>query len=165
MQDTPVQFWVGNICWRRDRLNSVFLDFPCDSAGKESAFNLGDLGSIPGWGRSPGEGNSYTFQYSGLQNSMDCIVHGVAKSWTWLSNFHFTALRELPETNWVMQRKHPGAGNGTGIDGSEDTWVLAQEWTRCLPLECSSHIGSFKTLMYQRGILLTNLLTYCPSEQ
>jgi len=50
---------------------------------------LGDLGSIPRLGRSPGEGNSYLLQYSGLENSMDCIVHGVAKSWTRLSNFHF----------------------------------------------------------------------------
>ena len=52
------------------------------SAGKESAYNMGDLGLIPGLGRSPGEGNSYPLQYSGLENSMDCIVHGVAKSWT-----------------------------------------------------------------------------------
>ena len=62
--------------------------FPGGSAGKESARNAGDLGSIPGLGRSPGEGNSYVLQYSGLENSMDCIVHGVAKSRTQLSDFH-----------------------------------------------------------------------------
>ena len=56
--------------------------FPGGSAGKESACNVGDLGSIPGLGGSPGEGNSYPLQCSGLKNSMDCIVHGVAKSWT-----------------------------------------------------------------------------------
>ena len=67
----------------------VFLGFPYGSAGKESAGNAGDLGSIPGLGRSPGEGNSYPLQYSGLENSMDCIVHGAAKSWTRLSDFHF----------------------------------------------------------------------------
>jgi len=50
---------------------------------------VGDLGSIPGWGRSPGKGNSYPFQCSCLENSMDFIVHGVTKSRTWLSNFHF----------------------------------------------------------------------------
>ena len=50
--------------------------------------NAGDLGSIPGLRRSPGEGQSYSLQYSGLENSMDCVVHGVAKSQTWLSNFH-----------------------------------------------------------------------------
>ena len=60
-----------------------------DSAGKESACNEGDLGSIPGLGRSPGEGKSYPLQYSVLENSMDYIVHGVAKSWTQMSNFHF----------------------------------------------------------------------------
>ena len=59
------------------------------SAGKESACNAGDLGSIPGLGRSPGEGKGYPLQYSGLENSMDCIVHGVAKSRTRLRDFHF----------------------------------------------------------------------------
>ena len=48
----------------------------------ESAYNAGDLGSIPGLGRSPQEGNGYPLQYSGLENSVDCVVHGVAKSWT-----------------------------------------------------------------------------------
>ena len=54
----------------------------------QSACNAGDLGLIPGLGRSSGEGNIYPIQYSGLENSMDCIVHGVSKSWTQLSNFH-----------------------------------------------------------------------------
>ena len=56
------------------------MGFPGGSAGKESACNAGDLSSIPGLGRSPGEGNGYPLQYSGLENSMDCIVHGVAES-------------------------------------------------------------------------------------
>ena len=56
--------------------------FPCGSAGKESACNAGDLGSIPGLGRSPRGGKGYPLQYSGLENSMDCIVHGVTKSQT-----------------------------------------------------------------------------------
>ena len=51
--------------------------FPCDPAGKESASNARDLGSIPGLGRSPGEGKGYPLQYSGQENSMDYIVHGV----------------------------------------------------------------------------------------
>ena len=63
--------------------------FPGGSAGKESTYNARDLGSIPGLGRSPGEENSYPLQYSGLENSMDYIVLGVAKSWTQLSDFHF----------------------------------------------------------------------------
>ena len=51
--------------------------FPCGSAGKESTCNAGDLDSIPALGRSPGEGKGYPLQYSGLENSKDCIVHGV----------------------------------------------------------------------------------------
>ena len=79
--------------WRKDRLpTSVFLGFPSGSPGKESACNAGDLGLIPGLGRSSGEGKGYPFQYSGLlENSMDCKVHGVVKSWTRLSDFHFTS--------------------------------------------------------------------------
>ena len=66
-----------------DRLPTpVFLGFPCGLVGKESACNVGDLRSIPGLGRSPGEGKGYRLQDSGLENSMDCIVHGVAKSQT-----------------------------------------------------------------------------------
>ena len=68
------------------------MDFPCGSAGKESACNAGDLGLIPGLGRSTGEGKGYPLQYSGLENSMECIVHGVTKSQIQLSDFHFTSL-------------------------------------------------------------------------
>jgi len=60
----------------------LLTGFPGGSAGKESACNIGDLGSIPGLGRSPGEGNGYPLQNSGLENSRDCIVHGVTKSHT-----------------------------------------------------------------------------------
>ena len=63
-------------------LHIEFWGFPGGSAGKESACNAGDLDSIPGLGRSPGKGNIYLLQYSGLENSMDCIVHKVTKSWT-----------------------------------------------------------------------------------
>ena len=80
------------MCWRRDRLPTpVLLSFPCGSAGKESACNMGDLGSIPGLGRSPGarEGKAYPLKYSALENSMDCVVCGVPKNWTQLGNFPF----------------------------------------------------------------------------
>ena len=60
----------------------VFLGFPWWLSGKESAYNAGNLGLIPELGRSPGEGIVYPPQYSGLKNSMDRIVHGVAKSQT-----------------------------------------------------------------------------------
>ena len=79
--------------WRRDRLPTPgFLGFPCGSGGEKSAFNVGDLSSVPGLGRSPGEGKGYSFQYSGLKNSMNSIAHGIAKSRTRLSNFHLTSL-------------------------------------------------------------------------
>ena len=65
------------------------MGFPCGSAGKESACNAGDLGSILGLGRSPGEGKGYPLQYSGLENPVDCIIHGGKKNQTWLSDFHF----------------------------------------------------------------------------
>ena len=65
---------------------------------KESTCNVGDLGSIPGLGRSPGEGNNDPFQYAGLENSMGCIRshgHEVVKSWTRLRDFHFTGILGL----------------------------------------------------------------------
>ena len=68
--------------------------FPCGSAGKESACNAGDVGLVSGLGRSPGEGKGYPLQYSGLENSMDCTVHGVTKSRTRPSNFHFSLWTE-----------------------------------------------------------------------
>ena len=78
--------WFGKIPWRRDRLPTpVFLGFPCSSADEESACNVGDRGSIAGLGRSPGEGKGYPLQYSDVENSMDCIVHGETLSWDFTS--------------------------------------------------------------------------------
>ena len=73
------------------------MDFPCGSDGKASAYNVGDLDSIPGSGRCPGEGNGNPLQYSCLENPMDegawwAKVHGVTKSWTLLSDFTFTVM-------------------------------------------------------------------------
>ena len=73
------------------------MGFPGGSDSKESACNAGVLGLVPGSGRSPGEENGYPLQYSCLENSMDrgarqATVHGIAKSQTQLSNFHFQAL-------------------------------------------------------------------------
>ena len=77
VQETPVCSWIGKIHWRRDRLPTlVYLGFPRGSADKESTCNTGDLGLIPGLGRSPGEGKGYSLHYSDLENSMDGIVHG-----------------------------------------------------------------------------------------
>ena len=82
-QETRFNSWVKKIHWSRDRPPSpIFLGFPGGPAGEESTYNAGDLGSIPGLEKSPGEGNSYLLQHFGLENSMDCMVHGVAKSQT-----------------------------------------------------------------------------------
>ena len=78
------------------------MGFPGDSDIKESSCHVGDLGSISELGRSLGEGNSYPLQHSGLENSMDCIVHGVAKSQTQLSNFHFTSYIYIFATDTVF---------------------------------------------------------------
>ena len=93
MQETPIHSRTEKIRRRRDRLlSAVFLGFPCGSAGKKSTCNAGDLSSIPGLGKSPGEGKVYPLQYSGLENSMNCIVPAVTRSRTRLSNFHFPFL-------------------------------------------------------------------------
>ena len=68
----------------------ITYSYPYSSVGKESTCNAGDHSSIPGLGRTPGEEIGYPIQYSGLENSMDYIVHGVAKSQTQLSDFYFT---------------------------------------------------------------------------
>ena len=81
---------------------------------------MGDLGSIPGLGRCPGEGKGYPLQYSGLHNSMDCIVHGVAKSQTQLSDFHFISISDSVKP-WLA---HP--------------WTC---WSACLEFNFSSILG------------------------
>ena len=92
----PFDSGVGKIRWRRERiLTTVFLGFPCSSDGKESTCSAGDLGLMPGFGRSPGEGKDYSLQYSGLENSVDCIVRGLAESQTRLSDFHFHHNKEF----------------------------------------------------------------------
>ena len=102
--------WLRKIHWRRDRLPSpVFLGFSCGSAGKESVCNVGDLHSIAGLGRSPGGGHGNPHQYHCLENSMDCIVLGVAKSWTRLSDFHFIShqsFRNLSYTANILKYPH-----------------------------------------------------------
>ena len=96
----------------QERTNGLGEGFPCGSAGKESACHVGDLGSIPGLGRSPGGEHGYPLQYSGLENSMDCIVHGVSKSQTRLSNFHFHFLFKLRFHHTETKRENQSAGWG-----------------------------------------------------
>ena len=105
MQETPVRFlgWE-DLLEKGQATHSSILGLPCGSAGKESTCNVGDLGSIPGLGRYPGEGKGHPLQYSGLENSMDCIVHGITKSWTQLSNFHFQKVKIC--NIWDIQPGH-----------------------------------------------------------
>ena len=92
MQETPVQFLGQEDPWRRDRLPTpVFMGFPGGSGGKESAHNVGDLGSIPWLGRSPGRGQGNLSQYSCLENphgrgAWETTIHEVAKNQTPLSD-------------------------------------------------------------------------------
>ena len=88
--------WFGKTCWRRDRLPTpVFLGFLWGWAGKEAAWKVGDMDSIPGLGRSPGEGKGYPLQYSDQENSMDCID---TKSQTQLSDLHFLFRQHIKKT-------------------------------------------------------------------
>ena len=74
------------------------------SAGKESICSAGDLGSIPGLERYPGEGKGYPLQYSGLENFMDCIIHGVAKSWRDLTlTFRASLIMQMVKNLPAMQ--------------------------------------------------------------
>ena len=81
MQESLVQFlgWE-DLLEKGQATTPIFLGFPGGSAGKEPTYSAGGLGSTPGLGRSPGEGKGYPLKYSGLENSMDCIFHGIAKS-------------------------------------------------------------------------------------
>ena len=113
MQETPVQFLGQENPTRRRLPAPVFLDFPGGSASKESACNAGYPGSIPGSGRSPGEGNGSPLQCFGLENSVGCIVHGVTKSQLRLSNLlHFTS-----GSRWPLEAgapSHPVGGRRPG---------------------------------------------------
>ena len=110
--------------------------FPCGSAGKESTCNEGDLGSIPGLGRSPGEGKGYPLQYSGLENPMDYTVHGVAKSRTQLSGFHFHFMshtKSTPLQAECMTLSHFSKARGPG---ALDARVMLHEQTPAWSVFC-----------------------------
>ena len=91
--------WVW--CWLWvSHIHMVWIGFPCGSAGKDAACNVGDLGLIPGLGWSPAEGKGYPLQYPSLENSTDCIVPGLTKCRTRLSDFHFTFVFPLYLLCW-----------------------------------------------------------------
>ena len=94
-------FWINVFVFFGEILRSEIAEsFPCVSAGKEYVCNVGDLGWIPGLGRSPAEGKGYPLQYSGLENSMDCIVHRVTKSQTGLNDLHSLTHCLYPRLLW-----------------------------------------------------------------
>ena len=82
------------------------MGFPYSSAGKESTGNAGDIVPSLGWEDFPGEGIGYPLLYSGLENSMDCIVYGVKKSWTRLSNSHFQLTLSLHKDPMMLDSDH-----------------------------------------------------------
>ena len=126
---------------RRGRLPTpVFLCSPCGSAGKESARNTGDLGLIPRLERSPGEGKGYPLQYSGLENSRDCIVHGVKKSQIRLSNFHFTS-RQIWDYVFQLPLKL-----GAAIWPNFAQWNMKWKWSPFQMISLKS-IYLFSTLL------------------
>ena len=101
--------YITSVLWKT-YVTTCFL-----VAGKEFACNVGDLGLIPGLGRSPGEGKGHPLQYSGLENSMDCVVHGVTKSWTWLSDFYSHGDSMHPEQrDWHRQAPSVRRDHGRG---------------------------------------------------
>ena len=97
----------------------------CGSAGKESACNAGDLGLIPVWGRSPGERKGYPLQYSGPENSTDCIVQGVAKSRTRFSDFDF----DYTVSNYFVQWHRTEKYTAINTDRTRIMFVAGQCFT------------------------------------
>jgi len=108
---------------------------PCKGIACIQPCNAGDLGSIPGLGRYPGEGKRYPLQYSGLENSMDYIVHGVAKSRTRLSHFHFPfqplhrkESRALRRTALLDSREQGGTDGEGGWRSRHVGQILLRVW-------------------------------------
>ena len=137
------------------------MAFPHSSVGKESACNA-DLGLIPGLGQSPGEGKGYPLQYSGLENSTDCIVHAVTKSRTQLSDFHFhfSDPLKMDDTHlhwwgWIFftQSTNSNANlfwnTSTDIPRNDD---LPAIWTSLSPVKLTLKL----TIMSYNGILISN---------
>ena len=115
--------------WSGLPFSSPVEGFPSSSAGKEPACNAGDPSLIPGWGRSPGEGKGYPLQYSGLENSTDCIVHGVAESRTWLRDFYFSPSSRGPLVPLCYFHLKLNLMNREG-SGNCNCFILLR-WTKC----------------------------------
>ena len=98
-----------NNCWREWNLHILLVGILNGSLASKNSMRAPQkvkhdvITLVPGLGRSPGEGKGYPLQYSGLENSMDCIVHGAAKSWTWLSDIHLSYDPGI--SSWVYTKK------------------------------------------------------------
>ena len=156
MQEMPVWFLRQEDPLEKGKLPTpVFLGFPGGTdGGKESACNAGDLGLIPELGWSPGERNGNPLQHSRLENSMDraawqVTVHGVAKSQTWLSGFHFEQVYSTVKGHPEVLKKHP--------PGASDQCLLCEASRPCPGLPVSSQGPS--------GILWTHWCPWCRSVQ
>ena len=142
---------IRNCPWTSKTKKSNPSGFPDSSVGKESACNAGDLGSIPGLGRSPGEGKGYPLQYSGLESSKDCVVHGVTKSQAQMSDFHFTSHLDdgVPgewQCHWWVCHLHPAPWlehscvHRTSGEGRQGKQIF--------PHQSLSHFLSIQTLFF-----------------
>ena len=134
----------------------VFLDFSGGSDDKESACSVGDLGSVPGLGRSSGEGNGYSFQYSCLENSMNrgawwATVPGIAKGWTQLSDQHFHFMYNSFQITepWLGTTqigsnlvRNSNASKTLDLNGSKRS--ISQMDLECLILSLSKHLGNWQ---------------------
>ena len=185
MQETLVWF-LGqeDIPWRRDRLPTpVFLDFPCSSAGKEPACDAGDLSSIPELGGSPGKGKGYPLQYSGLENSMDCIVHGVTElhmterlslslvlvNRTWYSlNFMLRPKEEAPRLSYRLARRWEMVGLGCCQESNikDGVWLFSKTHLSEPSLSLLSWFCSLSLSWFSSSLPLLNFLfwlfLHCP---
>jgi len=129
------------------------VGFPGGSAGKESTCNVGDLRLIPGLGRSPEEGKEYPLQYSGLENSMDCTVHGVAKSRTWLSDFRLHLLRQA---HWCSALIHSAIIPGKfHISFKRKKWKTRRDNVQCHPTD------TWLKLCLDRSNLKVHAVNHC----
>ena len=121
---THVHLWLIDVnIWQKPpqyckviilQLNKLILKNKKET-NKKSTCHVGNLGLIPGLGRSPGEGKGYLLQYSGLENSMDCIVPGITKSWSQLSDFLFFLVVHYYLTNYAYVIKPPRKPLNDGV--------------------------------------------------
>ena len=129
MQETLVRVLGREDPWRGDRLSTpILLGLPCGLAGKEAARKAGDVGSIPGLGRSPGNEKGYPRQYSGLENSMNSIVHRIAKSRIRLNHFHISVRPHLPPAIYLPPSFPVAEGWGGRVRRTTPEVILRWAW-------------------------------------